>query len=47
MPTLFRFLTVIGILAGALYGGAYLVSTYYEPEPQETSKVIPGVKIRK
>lgn len=47
MPTLFRFLTIITVLTGALYGSAYFVATYYEPEPQETSKVIPGVKIRK
>ncbi len=47
MPTLFRFLTFIGVIAAVLYGGSYFVATQFEPEPQETSKVIPGVKIRR
>lgn len=47
MPTLFRFLTIVGVLCGILYGGSYFLASRYEPEPQETSKVVPGVKIRK
>jgi hypothetical protein len=47
MPTLFRFLTIVGVLGASLYGGSYFLATVYEPEPQETSKVLPGVKIRK
>jgi hypothetical protein len=47
MPTLFRFLTIIGVIAVVLYGGSYLLATQFEPVPRETSKVIPGVKIRR
>jgi hypothetical protein len=47
MPTLFRFLTIIGVLAGVLYGGSYFLAVQFEPTPQETTKVIPGVKIRR
>ncbi len=47
MPTLFRFLTIIGVLAAVLYGGSYFLATQFEPVPEETSKVIPGVKIRR
>lgn len=47
MPTLFRFLTIVGVLAAMLYGGSYFLATQFEPAPRETSKVVPGVKIRR
>lgn len=47
MPTLFRFLTIIGVLAAVLYGGSYFLANQFEPTPEETSKVVPGVKIRR
>ncbi len=47
MPSLFRFLFIVGTLAGLSYGGLYVAATYFEPEPKEVSKPVPGVKIRK
>jgi hypothetical protein len=47
MPSLFRFLFIIGALVGVSYGGLYVAATYFEPEPKEVSKPVPGVKIRK
>jgi hypothetical protein len=47
MPSLFRFLFILGALVGVSYGGLYVAATYFEPEPKEVSKPVPGVKIRK
>jgi hypothetical protein len=47
MPTLFRFLVVVGALAGFAYGGLYVFATYLEPEPKQVTKTVPGVKVRK
>ncbi len=46
MPSLIRFLTVIGILAGLFYGGMFILANYFEPEPREISKTIRNVKIK-
>jgi hypothetical protein len=47
MPSLFRFLFIIGAIIGAGYGGLYVAATYFEPEPKEVTKPVPGVKIRR
>jgi len=47
MPSLFRFLFVTGALVAVVSGGLYVLAVYYEPEPSEVTKVVPGVKIRK
>lgn len=47
MPSLFRFLTIIALVAGSVAGGLYAMAVYFEPEPKEVSKIVPGVKIRK
>lgn len=41
MPTLFRFLTVLAILAGLAYGGMYALATLVEPSKGEMSVRIP------
>jgi hypothetical protein len=46
MPSLFRFLAVVGTLAAIVSGGLYVLAVYYEPAPQEVTKAVPGVKIR-
>lgn len=45
MPSLFRFLIVVGLIGSVVVGGLYVLSTRYEPEQQEEKKVVPGVKI--
>lgn len=47
MPSLFRFLFVIASLGGLVLGGLYVLATKFEPEQQDVSKPLPGVKIRK
>ncbi len=47
MPSLFRFLVIVGLLSAVAFGGIYAMATYFEPEPKEVSKAVPGVKIRK
>lgn len=41
MPTLFRFLTVLAILAGLGYAGMYALVTFVEPRQGEMSVRIP------
>ena len=33
MPTLFRFLTVIAVIGGLVYGGIFALATFFDPEP--------------
>ena len=47
MPSLFRFLFVVGSLAAITYGGLYVMAVYFEPEPKEVRKPLPGIQIRK
>lgn len=47
MPSLFRFLFVVGSLAAIVYGGLYVMAVNFEPEPQQVRKSVPGVKIRR
>lgn len=47
MPSLFRFLLVIGVVGGIVFGGLYALATYFEPHPEEVAKPVPGVKVRR
>jgi len=46
MPTLFRFLMIIGMIAGVIAGSLYVLAEYFQPEPKEISKVLRNVKGR-
>lgn len=46
MPSLFRFLFVVGVLSGATVGGLYLLASL-EPESKEITQTVPGVKVRR
>jgi hypothetical protein len=41
MPSLIRFLTVILILAAAIYGGLYALAHFVQPKPREITVSIP------
>ncbi|HMN71158.1 MAG TPA: histidine kinase [Rhodoblastus sp.] len=41
MPSLFRFLIVVGILAGLAYGGMWALVAFVEPQQREISKTLP------
>ena len=47
MPSLFRFLLVVGIIGSLIFGGLFVLATRFEPDLQEEKKVVPGVKIRR
>jgi hypothetical protein len=47
MPSLFRFLFVVGLLSGITVGGLYVLSEFFEPVPKETTHPVPGVKVRR
>jgi hypothetical protein len=47
MPSLFRFLTVIGIIAGIGYGVLYALANFVNPKPREISVTIPPDKFLK
>ena len=47
MPSLFRFLIVVGVLIGAVMSGLYVLATRFEPGQQIISKPVQGVKIRR
>ena len=35
MPSLFRFLTLVAIVVGAIYGGMLALTMFYDPPPRE------------
>ena len=45
MPSLLRFLLVIGLLGGLAYGGVYSLAKYVEPQPREIVVTIPPDKL--
>ncbi|MEJ2517234.1 MAG: hypothetical protein P8Y82_04390 [Methyloceanibacter sp.] len=44
MPTLFRFLAVLGTIAGVVAGSLYILAEYFQPEPKEITKAVRGLK---
>ncbi len=44
MPTLFRFLAVLGTIAGVIAGSLYVLAEYFQPVPKEISKALRNVK---
>ena len=44
MPTLFRFLVILGLIAGGITGSLYVLAEYFQPEPKKISKTLRNVK---
>ena len=47
MPSLFRFLTLIGILGGLTYGAMFMLSSWFDPKPREITVSIPPDRFAK
>lgn len=47
MPTIFRFVVIVGTLLGLGYWGLFFLATHFEPQPREVVEPIGTVKIRK
>lgn len=41
MPTLFRFLAVVGIIAGMVYAGIVALAVLVQPQPREITVTVP------
>ena len=47
MPSLFRFLTVVGIIAGIGYGVVFALANFVNPKPREMTVTIPPDRFQK
>ncbi len=47
MPSLIRFLVVLGLLAGAVYAGMIALVTFVQPETREINQTIPPARLNK
>jgi hypothetical protein len=47
MPSLFRLLTVIGVIVGIGYGALYALANFVNPKPREITVTIPPDKFLK
>jgi hypothetical protein len=45
VPTLFRFLFVIAIIAGLVYAAMFALATLVEPEPREMTITVPNNRL--
>ncbi len=41
MPSLFRFLAVVGLLIGLVYGAIYALASFVEPTQREITITVP------
>ncbi len=46
MPSLIRFLTVVGLIAGLFYGSMFVLANFFEPGQHEMTKSIRDAKVR-
>jgi hypothetical protein len=46
VPSLIRFLTIIGIIIGLFYGTMFVLGTFFEPEPRELTKSIRNIELQ-
>lgn len=47
MPSLFRFLTVVAIIGGLIYGGIFALANFVNPKPREITVSVPPDKFLK
>jgi xanthosine utilization system XapX-like protein len=47
MPSLFRFLTVVAVIAGIVYGIIFALANFVEPKPREMTVTVPSDKFLK
>jgi hypothetical protein len=45
VPSLFRFLVIVAVLAGLAYAAMWAVATFVEPQPREMSQTLPANKL--
>ncbi len=47
MPSLFRFLTIVAVIVGAIYGAIYALANFVNPKPREMTVTITPDKFLK
>lgn len=47
MPSLFRFLFVVGVIAGLTVGAMAALVAFVEPQPREMSQPLPANKLNR
>ena len=47
MPSLFRFLTIVALIAGLIYGAIFALANFVSPKPREMTVTIPPDKFLK
>lgn len=47
MPSLFRFLTVLAVIAGILYGVIFGLANFVNPKPREMTVTVPADRFLK
>ena len=47
MPSLFRFLTVVAVIAGIVYGVVFVLANFVNPKPREMTVTIPADRFLK
>jgi hypothetical protein len=47
MPSLFRFLMVIAVIAGVVYGVIFALANFVNPKPREMTITVPADKFLK
>ena len=47
MPSLIRFLTIVGIIAGLGFAGMWSLANLVEPQPREMTSTIPQDRLGK
>ena len=45
MPTLFRFLFVVAVLVGLVWGSMYALATFVTPSSREITQTIPSARL--
>jgi hypothetical protein len=46
VPTLFRFVAILAILAGLVFGGMVALVTFVTPQPREIIETVPPARLQ-
>ncbi len=41
MPSLFRFLTIVAVIGGLIYGALFALANFVDPKPREMTATVP------
>ncbi|MEW6644543.1 MAG: histidine kinase [Pseudomonadota bacterium] len=47
MPSLLRFLAIVGVIGGLIYGGIFALANFVKPTPREMTVTVPPDKFLK